>query len=98
MSSWQMADTWRSKRVLREGTGVYAGPATPQVQVPGAAGMERGRGHFLTCCCDRSCSPGPDKPRSPLHPAEEQRRCLGSGRRLRRQDQRPRSLLHDPPA
>lgn len=45
-----------------------------------------------------SCPPGPDQPRSPLHPGEEQRRCLGSGRQLRRQDQRPGGLLHDPPA
>lgn len=45
-----------------------------------------------------SCPPGPDQPRSPLHPAEEQRRPLGSGRQRRRHHQRPRGLLHDPPA
>lgn len=49
----------------RNGVGVYAGPAAPQAQLPGAAsveqsgaaGVEQSGWCFLTCCCDRFLSP-----------------------------------------
>lgn len=56
------------------------------------------KGHSLTCCCCLFPSPGPDNPRSPLHPAKEQWRHLGSDGRCRRCHQCPRCLLHDPPS
>jgi len=56
MSFWQAA-SWRSKRVPREGTEVYASPVSPQAQLPGAAGKEQGGWRFLTCRCDRFLSP-----------------------------------------
>lgn len=57
MSIWQAADTWRSERVPREGTGVYAGPAFLQAWLPRAAVVEQGGRCFQTCCCDRFLSP-----------------------------------------
>lgn len=54
---WQVADTWRSKRVARDGTGVHAGPSSPKVWSPRAAGVEQGGWWFLSCCCDQFLFP-----------------------------------------